>query len=184
MISGRCILERIYDKTPAQRKQKDWKWMLLHLVSLLVPLIINLYLIYASFTLFIPIMGRSGSTMNPDLIIGYKAVSMTLGTISFLCPLVMVMNRPNNVITTLYLVTFTTMILVVLTRVGFPYSAPSSGGNVAPHRALIINTAREFFDRQGRIHQSSCNLILKRIRAGFRQFCQNATRIQIRIRQT
>ena len=79
-------------------------------------------------------------------------------------------------------VTFTTMILVVLTRVGFPYSAPSSGGNVAPHRALIINTAREFFDRQGRIHQSSCNLILKRI--GFRQFCQNATRIQIRIRQT
>ena len=89
----RCILERIYDKTPAQRKPKDWKWMLLHLVSLLVPLIINLYLIYTSFTMFIPIMGRSGSTMNPDLIIGYKAVSMTLGTISFLCPLVMVMNR-------------------------------------------------------------------------------------------
>ena len=121
--------------------------MLLHLVSLLVPLIINLYLIYTSFTMFIPIMGRSGSTMNPDLIIGYKAVSMTLGTISFLCPLVMVMNRPNNVITTLYLVTFTTMILVVLTRVGFPYSAPPAG-NVAPHRALIINTAREFYDRQ------------------------------------
>ena len=107
----RSLLERIYDKTPAQRKPRDWKWMVLHLLSLLVPLIINLYLIYTSFAMFIPIMGRSGSTMNPDLIIGYKAVSMTLGTISFLCPLVMVMNRPNNVITTLYMLTFGTMIL-------------------------------------------------------------------------
>ena len=84
------------------------------------------------------------------LITGYKAVSMTLGTISFLCPLVMVMNRPNNVITTLYMLTFTTMILVVLTRVGFPYSAKN-----APHRALIINTDREFYDRQVRIHHNN-----------------------------
>ena len=133
--------------------------MLLHLASLLVPLIINLYLIYTSFTMFIPIMGRSGSTMNPDLIIGYKAVSMTLGTISFLCPLVMVMNRPNNVITTLYMVTFTTMVLVVVTRVGFPYSAPH-GGHVAPHRALIINTAREFYDRQGHLYKEDAGYFI------------------------
>jgi hypothetical protein len=37
-----------------------------------VPLILNMYLISTTFSMFIPIMSRSGSSINPDLIIGYK----------------------------------------------------------------------------------------------------------------
>jgi hypothetical protein len=39
-----------------------------------------MYLIYTTFTMFVPIMGRAGSAVNPDLLIGYKAASMTLAT--------------------------------------------------------------------------------------------------------
>ena len=144
---GRLILERMYDRTAVQRRPKDWKWLVIHLFSLTIPLIMMMYLIYMTFLMFIPIMGRSGSFINPDLIIGYKATSMTLATLSFICPLFMVMNRPPAVMNTLCMATFVSVILVVTTRLGFPYSASPS--SLAPHRSFILHTAREFYNRDG-----------------------------------
>ena len=66
---------------------------------------------------------------------------------SFLCPLVMVMRKPNNVISTLYMTTIITIILVITTRLGFPYS--SNPKAVAPHRSLILHTSREFYNKDG-----------------------------------
>ena len=146
---GRTILDSMYDSSPTKRRQKDKTWLLIHLLSLLLPLILNMYLIFTTFTMFIPIMSRAGSSINPDLIIGYKAAGMTLATISFICPLAMVMNKPVNVITTLYVVTLTTMAAALLTQLGFPYSnTPSS---LAPHRALVIHTDRQFYNRLGEL---------------------------------
>jgi len=146
---GRAILDKQYDLTPAKRKQKDLKWLMIHLLSLLVPLILHMCLILTTFTMFIPIMSRSGSSVNPDLIIGYKSASMTLAMISFLCPLVMVINKPMKVITSLYVTVMVTMFVCLFTKFGFPYSV--SPGNLAPHRALIIHTDRQFFDMKGTI---------------------------------
>ena len=47
---------------------------------------------------------------------------MTLATLSFICPLFMVLKKPPAVITTLYMTTILSVILVVITRLGFPYS--------------------------------------------------------------
>jgi len=148
-MAGRFILERIYDTSAVKKKPKDWKWLLIHMLSILIPLTLNMYLIYTTFVMFVPIMGRSGSGINPDLVIGYKAASMTLATMSFLCPLVMVMNRPNNVITTLYMTTIITAILVSTTKLGFPYSA--SPTDPAPQRSLFVHTDRQIFDKSGKL---------------------------------
>ena len=43
---------------------------------------------------------------------------MTLATISFLCPLAMVMKRPLNIVMILYVVTFFTAGAVVSTKLG------------------------------------------------------------------
>ena len=72
-MSGRFLLDQIYDRTAVKRKPKDWKWLMVHLISVSVPLILNMYLIYTTFAMFVPIMGRAGSAINPDLLIGYKA---------------------------------------------------------------------------------------------------------------
>lgn len=146
---GRLFLDRIYDSSPTKRRRKDAWWLVIHLLSLLVPLILNMYLIFTTFTMFIPIMSRAGSALNPDLIIGYKAAGMMLATISFICPLAMVMNKPVNVITTLYMVTLVTMGLAMFTQFGFPYSNTET--NLSPHRALVIHTQRQFYNRAGEL---------------------------------
>lgn len=146
---GRMLLDWIYDSSLTKKKQKDVWWLLLHLLSLLVPLIFSMYLIFTTFTMFIPIMSRTGSALNPDLIISYKAAGMMLATISFICPLAMVMNKPTNVIATLYMVTLATMAITLFTTVGFPYSKTEF--NLSPHRALVIHTDRHFYDREGKL---------------------------------
>lgn len=148
---GRYVLEKIYDSSPTQRRQKDSKWVLIHLISLLVPLIFNAYLIYNTFAMFIPIMSRVGASINPDLIIGLKAALMTLATISYLCPLAMVMKKPMNVLTTLYITTLATMLICLFTNFAFPYSNTSS--NLAPHRGLIVHTDRTFYTKEGVIEK-------------------------------
>ena len=72
-MTGRLFLDQIYDRTAVKRKPKDWKWLMVHLLSVCVPLIFNMYLVYTTFAMFVPIMGRAGSAINPDLLIGYKA---------------------------------------------------------------------------------------------------------------
>ena len=57
-MTGRFILEYVYDRTAVQRKPKDWKWLAIHLISLAIPLTMIMYLIYMTFLMFIPIMGR------------------------------------------------------------------------------------------------------------------------------
>jgi hypothetical protein len=52
----------------------------MHFASLVVPLILNMYLIHTAFVMFVPIMGRAGSAVNPDLLIGYKAAFLTLAS--------------------------------------------------------------------------------------------------------
>ena len=43
----------------------------------------NMTTIFGSYALFIPIMGRAGSAVNPDLVIGCKTVVMTLASIRY-----------------------------------------------------------------------------------------------------
>jgi len=102
--------------------------------------------------MFIPIMGRAGSALNPDIIVGYKAALLTLATISFLCPLAMVMRKPMNLITALYMTTLITVLLVSGTKIGFPYSV--EGPNYSPHRGLVLHTHREFYNKQGTLENS------------------------------
>ena len=144
---GRVILDKIYDLSPAKRKSKDLKWLLIHLTSLVLPLISHMYLLLITFVMFVPLMGRAGSAVNPDLIIGLKATAVTLAMISYLCPLVMVINKPMKMVTTLYVLTMLTMAACFFTRLGFPYSATPT--NLAPHRGLVIHTERHFYDQKG-----------------------------------
>ena len=54
----------------------------------------------------------------------------------------MVIRKPNVAVTVLYGTLIASMMAVVLTPLGFPYSVEK--GNLAPHRSFIIHTARQF----------------------------------------
>ena len=106
-----------------------------------------MYLIYMTFVMFIPIMGRYGSSGNPEFLIGWKSTFMTLATLSFICPLFMVMKKTHIVPSILNITTILSVILVVATPLGFPYSA--SPRSLAPHRSLVLHTSREMYDKAG-----------------------------------
>ncbi len=57
----------------------------------------------------------------------------------------MVIEKPTRLLTTLYLSTLATMVLVCSTKLGFPYSGEK--GNLAPHRAFVLHTEREYYDK-------------------------------------
>jgi len=146
-LLGRQALERLYlSSSPTQRKTRDLRWLILHLTSLSLPLLLSLYLGLTMFTMFIPILGRAGSTLNPDLLIGYKAVALTLACLSFLCPLTVVLRKPVLLITSLYIVTLAAMATAATTQLGFPYTP-----HTAPHRALVVHTERHFHNREGKL---------------------------------
>ena len=77
---------------------------------------------------------RYGSSGNPEFLIGWKSTFMTLATLSFICPLFMVMKKsiPYIVPSVLNIVTVVSVILVTATPLGFPYSA--NPNSLAPHR--------------------------------------------------
>ena len=77
---------------------------------------------------------RYGSSGNPEFLIGWKSTFMTLATLSFICPLFMVMKKsiPYIVPSVLNIVTVISVILVTATPLGFPYSA--NPNSLAPHR--------------------------------------------------
>ncbi len=79
-ISWPCEMQAVCTNN-CDRSYSDITWLMIHLFSLIIPLLLNLTMIYATFIMFIPIMGRSGSAINPDLLIGCLTVAMTLATI-------------------------------------------------------------------------------------------------------
>merc|ERR1719362_2824181 len=44
-MCGRLLLDQIYDRTAIKKKPKDWKWLMVHLLSVVVPLTFNIYYI-------------------------------------------------------------------------------------------------------------------------------------------
>jgi len=49
--------------------------LLLHIVSMLLPSILYMSLVYATLLLFIPVMGRTGTNSYPDLFVGLITTS-------------------------------------------------------------------------------------------------------------
>ena len=46
------------------------QFVLLHLTSLVIPHLLTIYILYNVFILFVPIMGRTGTEINPDIVLG------------------------------------------------------------------------------------------------------------------
>jgi len=49
--------------------------LLLHIISMLLPSVLYISVVYATLLLFIPIMGRAGTNSYPDLFIGLLTTS-------------------------------------------------------------------------------------------------------------
>lgn len=66
------------------------KWLYVHVLGQILLILWTTQLYHITLLMFIPIAGRSGAGTNPDFMIGYISVALTILTISY-----MVSGRPE-----------------------------------------------------------------------------------------
>ncbi|KAG8179332.1 hypothetical protein JTE90_011596 [Oedothorax gibbosus] len=118
-----------------------------HIIMQLIPMSILFYCVWSMYTVFIPIMGRIGASINPDLLVGLFTTMLVFLSTSYMFSLIQVMAFPRKVIGVLLIIIMTTISLVTLTSLGFPYSGDSEAP--APMRLYVLHTARTFHNKNG-----------------------------------
>ncbi len=113
---------------------------------MLLPLVNYFYLNLLLFDFFVPVMGRRGSDVNPDFIIGTMVVLVTHLVSVFVLPQVPKSGKGHSVAWWLFLGWLGALLSVVFTWVGFPYTE-----GLALQRLWVVHTKRTFLDRSGNV---------------------------------
>ncbi|XP_033611136.1 endoplasmic reticulum metallopeptidase 1 isoform X3 [Cryptotermes secundus] len=124
-------------------------WLTVYLPSTLPSVIFILYQTVMAFGVFIPITGRIGPVKNPDIIIGIFAALLCILSTSCMTPLIILVKRPWRVVAGASALHLLTLLAVILTPLGSPYSANPSAPS--PQRIYVFHTERIFHDILGHV---------------------------------
>ncbi|KDR16698.1 endoplasmic reticulum metallopeptidase 1-like isoform X2 [Zootermopsis nevadensis] len=126
-----------------------YMWLTVYISSTLPSVIFFLYHTVMGFGFFIPITGRIGPVKNPDFIIGILSALLCILSTSYVTPLIILVRRPWQVMAGAFGLHLLTILLVILTPLGFPYSANPSAPT--PQRIYVFHTERMFHDLLGHV---------------------------------
>ncbi|XP_023577707.1 endoplasmic reticulum metallopeptidase 1 [Octodon degus] len=124
------------------------KFIILYLLGMSVPYLYALYLIWAVFEMFTPILGRSGSEIPPDAVLASILAGCAMILSSYFVNFIYLARSTKKTILTLTLVCTVTFLLVC-SGTFFPYS--SSPANPKPKRMILQHMTRTFHDLEGNI---------------------------------
>ncbi|XP_054714923.1 endoplasmic reticulum metallopeptidase 1-like [Uloborus diversus] len=141
----RGIIGNVFSLTSSRGSQKSH--LCIHVLMQLMPLSFLLYCAWSVYSVFVPIMGRIGATVNPDLLIGLFTTILVFLSTSYMFSIVQVMTTARHMISILLSVFGVTFLLVCLTPFGFPYSGDPE--SPAPMRCYILHTERTFYNQTG-----------------------------------
>ncbi|XP_076306930.1 endoplasmic reticulum metallopeptidase 1-like isoform X2 [Tachypleus tridentatus] len=125
------------------------KLIIIHLSSQAIPLVIILYNCWQVFLVFVPIMGRTGAQVNPDLIIGAVTAIIAYICTSYMLTLVHVARYVLQAVGVLFLLFITCLCIVCLSPLGFPYSEDAN--SPAPQKYIIAHVERNFHSKSGEL---------------------------------
>ncbi|KAJ9584785.1 hypothetical protein L9F63_020873 [Diploptera punctata] len=112
------------------------------------------YLTITAMSLFVPMTGRIGASKNPDIIIGLFAALLCILSSSYITQVIVLIRSPWKIVGPLCGLYVVTVLAVILTPLGFPYSANPSAPT--PQRIHVYHTERIFHDILGHVrHQDS-----------------------------
>ncbi|KPU76086.1 uncharacterized protein Dana_GF26807 [Drosophila ananassae] len=131
------LLSKLHDK--------GFNWTLIVLCLQVFPFCYFYYLFYLLLVIFFPILGRSGSASNPDLIVALLCGCAVLSALGFSAQLINMFRWPKLILFGLGVVTFIFCMLAV-SDVGFPYRAKT---NVM--RISCVHTRRIFYEYDGSV---------------------------------
>lgn len=130
-------------------KWRGWKWLFYYLMTMCLPYIQSFYLVLGALYLFIPIMGRSGSSINSEVVMANMLCILFSLLLSFTLPFVLLIKNAERILSVLVGIFLITIGVLILTPLGFPYSGDLS--SLAPERFMIAHTQRQYYDVNGNL---------------------------------
>ncbi|KAE8739131.1 hypothetical protein FOCC_FOCC015360 [Frankliniella occidentalis] len=126
---------------------RDWKWLLLHATMMFLPFVQCAYMTLNAVQLFIPIMGRTGAANNGELILAVLCTVMFCLLFSYIIPIILLVRNPKQVLTLLISIFVGSILALIFTPLGFPYSGDPA--SLAQQRFAILHAERSFHDIKG-----------------------------------
>ncbi|KAH0521354.1 Endoplasmic reticulum metallopeptidase 1 [Microtus ochrogaster] len=124
------------------------RFIALYLLGLSIPYIYGLYLIWAVFEMFTPILGRSGSEIPPDVVLASILAVCVMILSSYFIKFIYLVKSTKTTMLTLTLVCAISFLLVC-SGAFFPYS--SSPANPKPKRVFLQHMSRTFHNLEGNV---------------------------------
>uniref|UniRef100_A0A9L0TNP8 Endoplasmic reticulum metallopeptidase 1 n=1 Tax=Equus caballus TaxID=9796 RepID=A0A9L0TNP8_HORSE len=124
------------------------KFIAFYLLGMFIPYLYALYLIWAVFEMFTPILGRSGSEIPPDVVLASILAGCTMILSSYFINFIYLAKSTKKTMLTLTLVCSVTFLLVC-SGTFFPYS--SNPASPKPKRVFLQHVTRTFHDLDGNI---------------------------------
>ncbi|XP_068408105.1 endoplasmic reticulum metallopeptidase 1 isoform X3 [Eschrichtius robustus] len=124
------------------------KFIAFYLLGMFIPYLYALYLIWAVFEMFTPILGRSGSEIPPDVVLASILAGCTMILSSYFINFIYLAKSTKRTMLTLTLVC-TIAFLLVCSGTFFPYS--SNPASPKPKRVFLQHVTRTFHDLDGNV---------------------------------
>ncbi|KZC07743.1 Endoplasmic reticulum metallopeptidase 1 [Dufourea novaeangliae] len=120
-------------------KWRGWKWLLYYLATMFVPYMQSFYLVIGALYLFIPIMGRSGSSINSEVVMANTLCILFCLLLSFI-----------NIKTWTIFLKYCFIMLTIFSSV----TGSTFNTSLAPERFMIAHAQRQYYDINGNLRYS------------------------------
>ncbi|XP_034479191.1 endoplasmic reticulum metallopeptidase 1-like [Drosophila innubila] len=127
---------------------RGYYWVLILQIFQLMPFFYFCSLFYMFLVIFIPMMGRNGSSINPDLLVAVLCAMGTFFALGFVSPLINMFRWSKFVMLSLGIITFI-FSMIAISDVGFPYRAKTS-----VMRVNFLHVRRIFYEYDGSVSLS------------------------------
>ncbi|XP_060658303.1 endoplasmic reticulum metallopeptidase 1-like [Drosophila nasuta] len=124
---------------------RGYFWVLIMQIFQLMPFFYFCSLFYTFLVIFIPMMGRNGSSINPDLLVCILCAGGVFFAMGFVSPLINMFRWSKFVMLGLGIITFI-FSMIAISDVGFPYRAKTS-----VMRVNFLHVQRTFYEYDGSV---------------------------------
>ncbi|XP_013399485.1 endoplasmic reticulum metallopeptidase 1-like [Lingula anatina] len=127
-------------------------FMLLHFVAILFPNLMSLYGLYGLFEMFVPVLGRIGTEVYPDVAVAGMSVFAVIVCMLFQLGLVYTTHSVRKILSLLTSMSVIALLLVIFTPFGFPYQ------ELTPQKSVLHHIERRFHTVSGNLSTKDSGL--------------------------
>ncbi|KAL1787365.1 endoplasmic reticulum metallopeptidase 1 [Sigmodon hispidus] len=142
------LLTKLFVYKDFKKHGAQGRFIVLYLLGMLIPYLYGLYLIWAVFEMFTPILGRSGSEIPPDVVLASILAVCVMILSSYFIKFIYLVRSTKTTMLTLTLVCAATLLLIC-SGAFFPYS--SNPASPKPKRVFLQHMSRTFHNLEGNV---------------------------------